>query len=1165
MLGDEEAAVIADLQKFLKASEWESFFDPAQLESGWRLYADEKVKLQVLADEGRDVLLGVIITEHDGGFTPLQVKAKQRRDWSLSADCKCGASKCEHFAAMCYQIQGGRKARDEQVIQLAQEMKRGAVRVTPNPQDALPLEFERWMRLQDELHQPTVPAPSRTGSSTHLLHYAFHCQSLSRRGGIAAFAIKTAPNKAKPIQLKFSYANLKQAAKGELPKYIPAADRELIFQMLTLPGVSSRGGQFEFAPTGRFWGQILSELLAPDSSRRFVWGEEHTPLRIDGSRRVKTGWLVGESGDQRSRLSFEDTGEPAYIIPCDPAFYVDPVLGTIGPLGNLETAAELSHWLRAPVLPPVFAPAVRRRWTGSARAASLPTELETEKMPPTRPRGRLFLRKANVVPPYYYGYGYRFKNEEHVDASDLNLASVQINYDGVVVEPGGQVNQITRFSNGKVRILDRDKRAENELFARMDKTGAIPVATLPGIYTIRPEFQHSYTFSGTKSRGVYATTGKKSAAREEWFKFISEEVPKLKAEGWTVEVDPSFEFAIIQPDAWYADISEGAGIDFFKFDYGFEIAGRRVSMLSALIEFVSLRLLNGNLDEFLNAAEHETITIFLARENAAVPLPKRKLGEMAAVLLELFSLPGAQAGEVHRLQATQLVNIDSIFTNETVQRLRRLSKQMADFQGIQAVDPPASLQASLRAYQQQGLNWLQFLRAYELNGVLADDMGLGKTVQTLASLLIEKESGRLDRPSLIVAPTSVLSNWVREAAKFAPTLRVLLLHGPQRKEHFDLIPEHDLVVTSFPLLSRDGDILREYEYHDVILDEAQLIKNPKSNMARAACQLKSRHRLCLTGTPMENHLGELWSLFHFLMPGLLGDLDVFNRVFRRPIETVGDRSRREVLVKRVAPLILRRTKGQVLHDLPPRTEILREVPLDKKQAELYEVVRAAMDKKVRDAVKEKGVARSHIIVLDALLKLRQICCHPKLLKSESARKCETSAKLESLMELLGSLVEEGRFTLVFSQFTSMLALIEAELDAAKIPYVILTGETRDRKTVIDRFQGGEVPIFLISLKAGGTGLNLTRADTVVHYDPWWNPAVEEQATGRAHRIGQENPVFVYKLIAEGTIEERIQELQEKKAEIARAILDGGGEESGEGGLTLDKSDLEHLLSPVTAV
>jgi SNF2 family DNA or RNA helicase len=475
--------------------------------------------------------------------------------------------------------------------------------------------------------------------------------------------------------------------------------------------------------------------------------------------------------------------------------------------------------------------------------------------------------------------------------------------------------------------------------------------------------------------------------------------------------------------------------------------------------------------------------------------------------------------------------------------------------------------ATLRPYQQIGLDWLQFLREYGLAGILADDMGLGKTVQTLAHLHLEKASGRADRPSLVVATTSLMANWRNEAAQFAPDLKVLTLHGKDRADRFGEIAGADLVLTTYPLLVRDRETLLAQDWHLLVMDEAQFIKNPKAQSHQVARGLKARHRLSLTGTPLENHLGELWAQFDFLMPGLLSNAKRFTQVFRTPIEKLGDEEARVRLAERVRPFLLRRTKEQVLKDLPPRTEMVRWVEIEGGQRDLYESLRVAFDRKLRLVLTEQGVGRSQIMIFDALLKLRQICCDPRLVKLPAAEALVKkghahSAKLATLMEMLDELLDEGRKVLLFSQFTSMLGLIELELEKRGILYAKLTGQTRDRETPIGDFQEGRVPLFLISLKAGGTGLNLTAADTVIHYDPWWNPAVEEQATARAHRIGQDKPVFVYKLMTQGTVEEKILALQGRKRGLADQLMKQGGAGGEGGGHLLTAGDLDVLFQPL---
>jgi len=549
-----------------------------------------------------------------------------------------------------------------------------------------------------------------------------------------------------------------------------------------------------------------------------------------------------------------------------------------------------------------------------------------------------------------------------------------------------------------------------------------------------------------------------------------------------------------------------------------------------------------------------------------LPLPSERLRPLLAALFELFELGAiTEEGEL-RLNPMQTADLaDLAAATQAInlrwlggERLLELGARLRNAGQIKPVAPPPGFKGQLRLYQKEGLSWLQFLREVELGGILADDMGLGKTVQTLAHILVEKQSGSADRPTLVIAPTSLMANWRLEAARFAPDLKVLTLHGNERKPLFEKIDDHDVVLTTYTLLRYDKDVLLARDYHLVILDEAQNIKNPKATTTQLVHQLKARHRLCLSGTPMENHLGELWSLCHFLNPGLLGDSQTFRRVFRTPIEKHDDAHRGRLLARRVRPYLLRRTKAEVEQDLPEKTEIVENIELSGDQRDLYESIRLAMHERVRREIATKGAARSHIIILDALLKLRQVCCDPRLLKLEAAKNVEESAKLTRLMDMLPAMIEEGRRILLFSQFTSMLALIEAELKRLKLDHLKLTGRTKNRADLVERFQAGETPLFLISLKAGGSGLNLTTADTVIHYDPWWNPAVEDQATDRAHRIGQDKPVFVYRLRTLGTVEEKIQELQVKKRGLVDGLFDAGGKSI----TNLDADDITALFTPI---
>ncbi len=584
----------------------------------------------------------------------------------------------------------------------------------------------------------------------------------------------------------------------------------------------------------------------------------------------------------------------------------------------------------------------------------------------------------------------------------------------------------------------------------------------------------------------------------------------------------------------------------FDLSLGIEVQGQRINILPALPALIAqIKLLKSQLLEGAQLQLPETMYVQLHNNGAGawLRLPTEPLKPWLSALLELLDGSHNLSGESVRLSRMEALRLSAALGEGAVwDGARGLKKLLTQLKGganaLQPVLLPEGLKAELRPYQLQGLSWLQFLREQGLAGVLADDMGLGKTLQTLAHLLIEKEAGRLTHPALIIAPVSLMGNWQREAAKFTPSLRVLLLHGAARHEAAQDISQADIVLSPYSLLPRDKERWLAQKWSVVVLDEAQNIKNAHTDAAQVAYELPAGQRLCLSGTPMENHLGELWSLFHFLMPGFLGSARRFKELYRTPIEKHGDTELLAALSRRVTPFVLRRTKKEVLKDLPDKIETLSMVSLEGKQADLYETIRLATEKSVRDALADKGLARSQIQVLDALLKLRQVCCDPRLVPTEAARKVKQSAKLDLLMEILPEMLEEGRKVLLFSQFTSMLELIEEELAKRKIKWAKLTGQSRKRDDIIDQFTSGQVPLFLISLKAGGVGLNLPQADTVIHYDPWWNPAVENQATDRAHRIGQTSQVFVYKLVASGTIEERMLALQERKAVLAEGMLSG---------------------------
>ncbi|MFN5832166.1 MAG: DEAD/DEAH box helicase, partial [Akkermansiaceae bacterium] len=628
-----------------------------------------------------------------------------------------------------------------------------------------------------------------------------------------------------------------------------------------------------------------------------------------------------------------------------------------------------------------------------------------------------------------------------------------------------------------------------------------------------------------------------------WHQFRGEFSEMLENSGWKIKYEEGVGHKVhdAAPEKWYTrliseseddkyagDFSDGG---WFSLSVGFDVDGERYDLMPILAGLLKQDFLEETLDR-----PNQGFVYAPLPNGDALKLP---IGRVRRLLQHLSALVDPKffgKARVHALDAAALAGLEGLGI-ETPKGLAKLKQRLENFSKVEEVETPGEIKATLRDYQKSGFQWMQFLAGHGLHGILADDMGLGKTLQTLAHLMAEKTSGRSGgRPSLVIAPTSVVPNWRAEAIKFAPGLRVLVLNGADRKKYFRSIPHADLVITSFALLQRDIEKLMGFEYHMLVLDEAQYIKNPRAKVAQAACRVVARHRLCLSGTPIENHLGELWSLMHFLIPGFLGTEDAFNKNFRKPIEEEGDAEKNALLKKRIAPLVLRRTKDQVAKELPPKTEMVHLIELSSDQKDLYETVRATMDKRVRAAIAARGIEQSQIVFLDALLKLRQICCDPRLLPEDFAAGIRSSAKLEYLKEMLETLVEEGRKILIFSQFTTMLGLIEEYLVKTKVPYLKLTGGSKDRGKLVEQFQSGKFPVFLISLKAGGTGLNLTAADTVIHYDPWWNPAAEAQATDRAYRIGQDKPVFVHKLLCQETVEERIHRLQLEKAKLAEGLL-----------------------------
>lgn len=921
------------------------------------------------------------------------------------------------------------------------------------------------------------------------------------------------------------------------PSFVQDSDLP-VFRILR-DAIRKRSGS-AFVPFELRGSDGLAVLRAALETGRVFVTEPEEPGRDSHARHLAAGepragqldWQTEKLG-VRALLVCEPPAD--YVLPTDPPWYLDLEHGAAGEITHPARQA-VQAVLELPVLSPAELPLVAEALEQAAPSLPSPLGRDAGRLPALTAALRPVLHLATL--PVWHVKPHRHYDKALGHAL-YDIATVTLEY-GAARFSATDDSDLATLPNGRAVRVTRDADAEARALAALASAGFAPV---------QARWLQMHASLPIGALGL--------DSEEAWAHFFADTAAALAAAGWQIDCPPDFRHRVLVVDDWHADLDEG-GSGWLELSLGIDVAGRRLD-LAPLLHALFRR--DGRwLDPVaLGRMRDDETTDLYTPEGERIVVQAGRIKPLARTLVDLFDSPAGGPLQVSRMDAPRLADaLGDAWSRAGFQSLEKWLARLRGMQGVAPMAEPEGFGIALRPYQREGLAWLQHLRAHDLGGILADDMGLGKTAQTLAHLLTEKRAGRLDRPALVVLPTSLVFNWQREAERFAPDLRVLKLHGPDRADHFARIPEHDVCLTTYPLLWRDHEKLAAYEYHLLILDEAQTVKNAGSQAARAVRLLRARHRLCLTGTPMENHLGELWSQFDFLLPGFLGESKDFTRAWRTPIEKHGDLIRRELLAKRVAPFILRRRKDDVAKELPPKTEVLRTVELTGRQRDLYETVRVAMDKRVREEVASRGFARSRIVILDALLKLRQVCCDPRLLKSDAAARVKERAKLDLLMDMLENLLAEGRKVLVFSQFTGMLDLIKSALDDAGIGSAMLTGETTKREAVVRRFQEGTVPVFLISLKAGGVGLNLTAADTVIHYDPWWNPAAENQASDRAHRIGQDKPVFVYKLIVAGSIEERIVALQEKKAALAEGVL--GNDEAA-----LDKfgeSDLAALFGPL---
>ncbi|GAA0245860.1 SNF2-related protein [Rhodanobacter caeni] len=1038
-----------ELADLLRAAEWRSNFDKKSLARAQAYARDGSVRGLQIQHDGAHYHLTAKVDGNYGHRYGCQVEVgSYDRQLVVEGICSCPVRhNCKHAAAMLLQVAASDTTRPAPAasspdwaaqIQAARDLEALA-------------SWERWLASLERVSRPMPTAD---------LEHRFGI--LLRSSGAPWHRLLALPVWLRPSRSRASIGNLvdPQPLKwddhhGAMPAPVEGwpEPMALALNVLLAAPVTLHGSTPWLSIRSFHAERALEQLLA----RYPAWYERGSqPVARGPDVATTLDWV--EAGDGSQRLQMRPDADGAQLLVGAGLWYID---AKAGHYGRAQGDARLFEMLEtAPALAPRQLAAVRGKLAASSHRRRLPAPIEHGPIRVVRAQPTPVLRLHPVPVESWNG---------RIDI--IGMAALRHDYDGHAVDDSEPANVLTRLDERGLHEIHRDRAAEAHWQQSLRKLGLTPREELDTSYV--PDFHRSHLddwYARTSAR-------KPPLAPDAWAPLVEQ----LEQAGFRIDYAEDFpRDRLLRVDAWHAELSP-SGHAWFDVALGVDVAGERIDLLPVLRQLIFAP------DFPLHPARGEkTDASWRLRldDTRSIALPLTQLRGLIEPLFEWLTGPPNDAPRLHRSQLATLGDSGLAWRGDD--GLRTLLQQLRT---RQPAKPPRGLKATLRPYQREGLAWLDFLGDTGLGGILADDMGLGKTVQVLAHLLAEKQRKRLADPALVIAPTSLVGNWQAEAARFAPSLKVLVLHGSDRAEHFGTIAGHHLVITTYPLLPRDRDKLVEAKFSLLILDEAQAIKNAASRAAQVVREIPATRRLAMTGTPLENHLGELWAQFDVVEPGLLGNQRQFARRYRTPIEKHGDPARQQQLNRRIGPLLLRRRKDDVLTDLPPKTEIVRTLELEADQRALYETLRLAQHERVRQAVKERGLAQSGIVVLDALLKLRQACCDPRLVKLDSARKVKTSAKLDALLDLIDGLVNDGRRILLFSQFTEMLALIEAALDKRKLPHQALTGQTpaRDRTALVKRFQQGDVPLFLISLKAGGVGLNLTAADTVIHYAPGGTP------------------------------------------------------------------------------
>ena len=1035
-----------------------------------------------------------------------------QKDKIVDTDCSCPVGyDCKHAAALARHFYDQQSAKN--VTAIYSELS------TSTSENETHNVAKAWL---NQFRQQLAQVKEYNVVSQSQLIYLFQPKNNSKKLQLSVYKVRrNKDGKIRDTAIYTSYDNILNERLKVTAKEKNIFSHLYFFAKLNCPNAHYYPSSWDIS--GVYLEQLKTAINSGDcyalnvENPALTWSEDHFQIEFNWQSRPEqqTEKLKAQFIDQHGREMDQTHADQIYIIYSHPLSYLDTSTQKVGILESSYSYEMIDELMNMPQMPVELLAEFEQVIQPYAAFEGLPQAQYAQNIETFQGKPTPILR-FGMYPQYdrlgqMHGYA---------------LAEIEFEYQHGCVKAGAlDDNFVLNIKEKTIRQL-RDIEAEKaHLLALKNLISSLQwISKLPK--SKRPAFDEI-----TKNSIVCANPN-------DWINNLLPE-DKFASIGWTVEhskdslfnlkATQNLQFSLTESDQKQDWFNVGATIQ--------DLNGNTYNLIE-LLGYVARQnplLLEDQYIEQLN--DQEFFVVNFGDGLTHLALNVRDIKPILINLKEIIRHP--ESSSLDQYEAAELLDLNHHLGMpwQSTERLKIFAEKLQNsYQQFLAT--PAGFQGELRPYQQQGLAWLQFLRETEHAGVLADDMGLGKTAQTLAHLLIEKQAGRLDKhPALIIAPTSLMHNWRKEAEKFTPELKVLVLQGHDRQAHFQDIQNVDIVLSTYPLLARDEEFLLSQQYHMLILDEAQNIKNPRAKASQVVRLLQAKHRLCLTGTPMENHLGELWSLFHFLMPGFLYSQEVFNKKYRNPIEKHADNNVKNKLVQRIKPFMLRRLKTDVAKELPEKTTIEVNIDMNEQQSKLYEAVRATMQQNIRELIAAKGFHRSQIQILSALLKLRQVCCHPSLLKLEHVKNQNVeSAKLDYLLEMVTGMVEEGRKILIFSQFTTMLQLIEDHLKTLKISNVKLTGQTKKRDEVITAFQSGNIPVFLISLKAGGVGLNLTAADTVIHFDPWWNPAAEDQASDRAWRIGQDKPVFVYKLITSQSIEEKILALQKNKASLTKSIL-----------------------------